>query len=145
MSAAQRSAPQLSAGQRSAAQRWAALRWAALVAYVAGIFVLGLLPMPALPLPQTWLPQDKLMHAAVFGGLVVVLHLAQPRRLPPLLAALLSTALGGALELAQALVPYRAAEWLDVVADGVGALLAAGLLVLVRRLRGRPRDPQPTD
>src|SRR5690606_11269681 len=96
---------------------------------------LGLLPMPAVPLPQTWVPQDKLMHAAVFGGLVIVLYVAQPQRLEPLRAALLSTALGGALELAQALVPYRSAEWLDVVADGVGALLGAGLVMLVLRLR----------
>lgn len=103
--------------------------------------MLGLLPMPAVPLPQTWVPQDKLMHAVVFGGLTIVLFVAAPKQLRPLGAALLSTALGGALELAQALVPYRAAEWLDVLADAVGALLGAGLVMLALKVRARRAVP----
>ncbi|MGE0326425.1 MAG: VanZ family protein [Polyangiaceae bacterium] len=115
--------------------------------YALGILVLGVIPMGPLPLPTTFVPQDKLMHAAVFSGFTVLVFWATPRRLRRAIgAAVIATAFGGLLELLQALVPYRSADWFDLLADAVGAAIAALLLGLVGRLRNRASDPRsPVD
>ena len=83
------------------------------------------------PLPR-WLLYDKAFHALVFGLGTVLLCRALYDRTParsPRQIALYSVlaALGYGItdELHQARVPQRTAEVADVVADGLGAALAA--------------------
>ncbi len=102
--------------------------WLLIACYVAGVLALGLTPMPPVDLGGTWLPQDKLGHLVVFGGFAALVTAVLRGRRRALIGALSATALGGALELLQALTPYRSAEWLDLLADAVGAALGAGLV-----------------
>lgn len=65
---------------------------------------------------------DKLGHLLVFAGLAVLTRLAYPER-PAWGAFVALVAYGAAIEIAQARVG-RDAEWLDLVVDAVGALVA---------------------
>jgi VanZ family protein len=113
------------------------------VIYVGIIFYTGLIRIGALP-EVGLVPTDKLLHAVVFGGLVLLLVRAL-RVLWPLGSASqllfasvgVASFLGAALEVCQSFVPYRSAEVLDWVADTVGAVLAAALLALLSRLMRR--------
>jgi VanZ family protein len=79
-----------------------------------------------------WLLNDKVLHTLAFGlGTVLlcrVLHFQtlgrSPRRIA-LCSALAALGYGIADELHQARVPQRTADVADVVADGLGAALAA--------------------
>ena len=86
------------------------------------------------------IPPDKLFHALGFAGLVPVLNwglagiaLPSTRRRRVWVAVLGSTLAGALLELYQTALPHRSAEWLDLVADAVGALLAGVCLWFLRR------------
>jgi VanZ family protein len=79
-----------------------------------------------------WLLYDKVVHALVFGlGTVLLcraLHDRTRARSPrpiALYSVLAALAYGITDELHQARVPQRTAEVADVVADGLGAALAA--------------------
>jgi hypothetical protein len=94
------------------------------------IFALG--GGPALGPSSGGFPIDKVEHAVAFGILQLLVLRALRYELPSALphamtwvAALVSTAAGGALELYQLTVPNRSAEFMDLVADAVGAGLAA--------------------
>ncbi|MGK3974131.1 VanZ family protein [Sorangium sp. So ce118] len=83
-------------------------------------------------------PFDKITHFAAFLGLEWLLELAlgetaaaSRRRV----AVAASAGVGGLLELVQAALPHRSAEWLDLLADALGALAGAGLLMLLARWR----------
>ena len=74
---------------------------------------------------------DKLLHGLVFGGLAVLicrtLRLQKPtwsQRAVVVLSVLTTVAYGCLDEAHQSFVSERRAELSDVVADGVGALLA---------------------
>jgi VanZ family protein len=56
--------------------------------------------------------------------------------------ALVTVALGTALELAQGFVPYRSAELADAVADAAGGLAGYGAALLVLYLVIRPAEPR---
>ncbi|WP_433932696.1 VanZ family protein [Sorangium cellulosum] len=90
-------------------------------------------------LPRTVeLPLDKITHFAAFLGLEWLIELAlvgtavAARRRA---AVVMSAGTGGLLELTQAALPHRSAEWLDLLADSLGALAGAGLLTLLARWR----------
>ena len=107
--------------------------------YVGVIFYTGLIRIPALP-EAPFVPTDKLLHALVFGGLVWLAMRAARVLLPHatpgkrvVASVLFSSLVGASLEICQYFVPYRSAEFLDWVADTVGALLVAGLLTLLLR------------
>ena len=113
--------------------------------YLVGVFVLGLVPGGAPPAHVS----DKLAHAVAFGLMVPFALWAAPYfgrdpafRTRGVVAVLASSAAGALLEYWQAFVPYRDAEFLDWVADTVGAIvvvsICAGVVVLMRRL-DRPR------
>ena len=109
-----------------------ALVWTAIV------FVLGGIPNPG-PSVELEFPTDKVEHAAAFGLLQILalraLRYELPGALPramPWVAALTSTAIGGALELYQLTVPNRSAELMDLVADAVGAVIAAVAALALR-------------
>jgi VanZ family protein len=103
--------------------------WAPVLLYMAGIFALS--ATPDLPSPPGGL-NDKHAHALVFGGLTLFLYRAVARGRVEgltvrngLLAVALATAYGVTDEVHQAFVPGRMASPGDVLADAVGALLAA--------------------
>ena len=97
------------------------------------LFVLGGLPTLG-PSVDIGFPIDKLEHAIAFGILQFLSLRALRYELPgtwprgmPWIAALCSTAAGGALELYQLTVPNRSAEFMDLLADAAGAVLFATL------------------
>src|SRR5688500_7054647 len=96
--------------------------------YLALLFAAGLAPLKSLPGPDVkWI--DKVWHLGAFGLLAVLLaravaHWRGAWPKAPRDAALASAGLGGLLEVLQSLTRFRSAELADVVADGLGALLA---------------------
>lgn len=114
--------------------RWttpAQRRWAFWLC-LAAVLALCLMP-PAPHLPDTgW---DKTNHALAFAVLALLGLLAYEGRTLRVLAALL--AFGALIEVLQSLTGYRSAEWLDLLADGVG--LAAGWPLAI--WLGAPRRP----
>ena len=77
---------------------------------------------------EQWFPgADKVHHALAFFALsVLLLALFERCRYAAVCVSLL--VFGGAIEVAQHLMPYgRSAEWADLAADGLGVVL--GLLV----------------
>lgn len=105
---------------------------------------LSLVPTPPqLPGVLGW---DKLLHAAAYGLLSVLLarYLLTLRRLAPrqalVLAWLLTVCFGILLEILQLVTSLgRTAEWLDIAADAAGALLCC----VVFRLIALPRSGHP--
>jgi VanZ family protein len=108
--------------------------------YVFAIFVVGSLPGAPPVGPSI---SDKIQHAIGFG-LLAWLWCRALRRLRPESSLgrisfggfLVSAAVGGALELWQGLLTYRTCEFLDWVADGVGAGLAVALFAAFQQLFG---------
>ena len=86
-----------------------------------GIFVLSLLPGDQLP-PQVGQIWDKAQHALGFLWLGLCGHLAYPRTPLKVLTGVLLA--GIAIELAQAVTPWRQADWQDWLADATGAATA---------------------
>lgn len=113
------------------------------VLYGLGVFYAGVIDLG--PLPEApGLPTDKLLHVGAFFGLELTLewaflHLGARRR--RWIAVGLSVATGLVLELVQAAVPHRAAELLDLFADTLGALLAAGTIAWASRWAARRSLP----
>lgn len=108
------------------------------IVYTVLVFVGGTMPGGP-PKPDG---HDKVLHALAFGGQFFVfagagrvLGLGAPRSVP--IAAALALASGAALEIWQAFLPYRTAEWMDFVADGVGVGLAVALWSVIARRFGR--------
>jgi VanZ family protein len=95
------------------------------------IFVLSLLPGEQLP-PQVGQIWDKAQHALGFLWLGLSGHLAYRRRPLRVLAGVLLA--GVAIELAQAITPWRHGDWQDWVADAVGAVTASVLWWSMRQL-----------
>jgi VanZ family protein len=127
------------------ARLWSFRVWPALLD-AALILVVGSLPMAP---PGAEKVSDKTLHAIAFGifawlasRAVRFLRPAGSRAGALLVGFAASVALGGGLELWQMLLPYRSSEWLDFVADALGALLAVTLTAAVWRL-GRARVPLP--
>ena len=112
-----------------------ALTWTAIV------FIFGGIPNPGPSTPMPF-PADKLEHAAAFGVLQILALRALRYELPgilpramPWLGALISFAIGVALELYQLTVPNRSAELMDLAADAVGAGLAALVMSILEARR----------
>lgn len=109
------------------------------------IVLLSLLPIPDVRMPVKVPLVDKWTHMVMYGVLTLVIWLEyirahrQMRGLRLLLLAFLAPiAMGGALELMQAyLTTCRSGEWLDFVANSIGAVVGAGCGLLASRLGGR--------
>lgn len=93
----------------------------------------------SIPAPQVFDIRhiDKLEHAIAFGGICGLFFFAYPNQ--RFVVYIGSFLLGLAVELLQAVIPWRSAEMLDLAADGVGVLLAIIVieLFLVPRMRKR--------
>ena len=103
------------------------LWWSAFSAYAAAVFVVSVIPVPSAvrpPFPSF----DKVIHLAMYlllswllARTLLVSGVAWPRAMRA--AVLTAICYGGAIELIQACLPYRDAEWLDLVANAVGGWL----------------------
>lgn len=83
---------------------------------------------------------DKVQHFTAYYGLALLATLAWGRRGRVLAIFLAVIAMGGALEILQSLVD-RDAEWLDQLANTVGASFGLGTALVYQRLvAGRARD-----
>lgn len=100
-----------------------------LVGVLMAVSYLALTPTPPKAADLGW---DKLNHFSAFGTLMVLAGRVWPGRW--MLGALGLLAYGGLIELLQTQVPGRAAEWADLLADGIGILLGLALLAALRRL-----------
>jgi VanZ family protein len=90
-------------------------------------------------LPPAWPGLDKLGHLLAFAALAVPAGLLldrRPGRLWKVLA--LGLAYGGTIELVQRFLPWRSAEWLDLLADATGVLVGLALLRLAEAAVGAP-------
>lgn len=107
------------------------------IGYTATVFVGGIVRLPEGSGPGG---NDKLAHFAAFAAMSVLFARAGSELRPDLgksriagLSLAASTAMGGALELIQAVLPYRGCEWQDWVADALGASLGAACFRLLPR------------
>jgi VanZ family protein len=103
--------------------------------YAVAVTALLLMPIPAPSGSPGGL--DKAAHALLMGILAVLVWQSVP--LPPrsrgILAVIATVAYAGAMELGQGLTPYRSTEVADVIAGGLGAVLAIGIVLAASRRR----------
>ncbi len=112
--------------------------WLPVAVYMAVIFFASSISMP----PGADLVPDKLVHAAIYGGLAIVLLRALGRGLRSpltwsqmLWAVALAGLYGVSDEIHQAFVPLRQADPADLLADVLGATVAVALTHAI--VRGR--------
>lgn len=111
--------------------------WAPPLVWAAGIFGLSCLSRP--PRPPAYPGEDKVVHFLLFGILALLMYraltgdlrLALRRAL--LLAWLTTSAYGAFDEVHQTFTPGRHVDWVDWLADTLGA--AAALLILAGMTR----------
>ncbi|MCL9812182.1 VanZ family protein [Natranaeroarchaeum aerophilus] len=109
--------------------RW--LRWSAVAVAAAAIAAASLLVVPPETPDTGAIGFDKLWHAATYLGFGLLLAYALVGanlsvRTKALLVFGVATLYGVGIEVAQASVPYRRYDVLDMVANAVGAALACG-------------------
>jgi VanZ family protein len=90
-----------------------------------GVIILVLALIPTAPyLPSTgW---DKSNHLLAFAVLTILGCRAYPSRIAVVLVGAMFY--GGLIEVLQSFIPYRSAEWADLIADAIGVLVGRGLL-----------------
>ena len=112
-----------------------ALRWGArLLLVIALVVITDLALQPASAVTTRWLGTDKVEHLAAFVALTILIVVSFPG-LPRWLGGLILLAYGLGIELAQANMGQgRHASMADLVADGLGILLALALISLGKRL-----------
>lgn len=106
-----------------------------LTAVVLLVILLGAMLGPFQNLEAAANVWDKAAHFVSFGLILWSIGVLF-RRLPRTLAALSALALGGAVEVIQGMVG-RDASWGDLLADGLGILLALLLWAIWRRFEPR--------
>jgi len=108
-----------------------ALAWMALLFYLSH--------QPGLNTPMLFSGQDKVLHAAVYAVLALLLLAAQPRQEQGYswrqlgISALIASLYGLSDEIHQYFIPGRSPDVLDWAADSAGALIAASLLAWLSR------------
>jgi VanZ family protein len=102
-------------------------------ALIAQLLTLGAQPGAAGLFPEPW---DKLAHAALFSVLAALLWLASDGRMPATVVVAV-LAVGLCDELAQANLPGRTADALDLLTDACAALGTVALMQLRARPPGR--------
>lgn len=105
-----------------------------LVLLLCAVSYLALTPTPPSSVSHQW---DKLNHAGAFAALTLsgLLGLC-PHRAGSWRVLLPLLGFGGLIEILQSLVPGRAPEWHDLLADLVGLCLGALLALIATRLTG---------
>jgi VanZ family protein len=87
--------------------------------------LVALLSLLAIPGKQVFQWQDKLSHLVVYMLLFWLLLLAYGKRWSLISLGILLVFFSGLIEVAQSFTGYRQAEWLDLLANMVGILVAA--------------------
>ena len=113
----------LSAGPRAAPY------WRAVLALL--MAVVGWLALTPSPPPEASLLGDKLNHFAAFASLAMAGFMGFQRRWVPVALGLL--AYGGLIEVLQSVTPTRVADWIDLLADGIGIGLGLVLAATLSR------------
>ena len=126
--------------------------WVGLAVYAALLCVYSVIPAtPGMGLLGVLLGRDLVAHGLAYAGLAILLCFALPGgNLSALvtiaLAALLSLAFGGLMELIQVFVPWRSFSFADLGADTMGVLFAIGTWALLHRIavgaRAAPAERQ---
>lgn len=111
--------PEVNSVLHIAPHRRTPLAWGLTALLVLVIAVLTLMPSSQAEGPPT---PDKLYHFIAFAALVVPLSVVYPRHVGWIVAG--AVAFGGAIEVIQPHVD-RGAEWLDLLADLLGAIAGA--------------------
>lgn len=130
------------AGQRARRAGW--WRWLVVAAYLAAIFT----GSSVSSVPGAGSVNDKWLHGAVYGGLCAVVlwawargEIRRVRGWMAVGAVLLCVAYGYSDEWHQRFVPGRQYDLADLLADGIGAAVAAGILAAWGIIsRGRARS-----
>lgn len=89
-------------------------------------------------------PWDKVAHAVLFGILALALWGTSGGK-RPLLAVVITLAFGMLDEWRQQFLPGRSIDWVDLVADGIGAVCAVYLGEMLSRsdkAKTRPKIPR---
>lgn len=107
-------------------------RWAIVAAYMAALFIASSGPGAPLPPGRNW---DKVLHAGAYAVLAALAAWALTRgrlrsatRKALMTASLIAIAYGASDEWHQAFVPGRESDVMDLLADALGALAAAGAI-----------------
>jgi VanZ family protein len=87
--------------------------------------LVALLSLLAIPGKQVFQWQDKLSHLVVYMLLFWLLLLAYGKQWSLISLGILLVFFSGLIEVAQSFTGYRQAEWLDLLANMVGILVAA--------------------
>ena len=101
------------------------------VGYVVLMLVAFFAPVPT-SLPSLPSNSDKVVHFGIFLGFALLHQI--DRRSSVWWTLLLSLAFAGAIELVQALLPYRSGDWRDLAAGGAGAVAGIALSRINQRL-----------
>lgn len=108
-----------------------------------GVAWLGVAALLLLPLDVPGVGRSDLVgHFLLFGAMAfaAVSFSRQPKQLAGL--AIVTVALGAALEFAQSFVPYRTSDVTDAIANGVGGLTGCAVALLVLYFVIRPAEPR---
>lgn len=87
--------------------------------------LVALMSMLAIPSKQIFQWQDKLSHLVVYMVLFWLLIMAYGKLWRLMSLGILLAFFGGLIEVAQSFTGYRQAEWLDLLANIAGILVAA--------------------
>lgn len=123
--------------------------WLPAVGWAAFIFYLSHGP-PSADVPEWIFVHDKFSHAVAFGLLSALIYFAfrGGHGIPPSqavwLAAILASLYGATDEVHQRFIPGRESDWLDWLADVVGAVaMAIASFFLERGAKQRTADKSP--
>ncbi len=94
-------------------------RWLSAMA-VSVLLLVSLVPIPVSEITQDG--GDKLLHGLSYALLMMIFSLSWHRPRARWVAVVFSLALGALIEGAHWWLPYRTAEWLDLLANAIGTM-----------------------
>ena len=111
-----------------------------LIVYLVALLALLLLPVSEPGFHLAGINSDKWMHVALFGGFAMMLrwNLASNRLASPI-AVGMSVLFAAAIEIVQGFTTYRDAEWADLLAGAVGAVVG---VIVMNRVLASPHSDQ---
>lgn len=103
-------------------------------------FLMTLISLMPGNVSEPWLPHiDKLLHLGAYAAFAVlcapIWWRSQNIQRTALITLMLLCLFGGAMELAQILVPNREASWLDMLANSLGLILGWGVSCGIKKAR----------
>ena len=108
------------------------------VVALAAVVALSLLPIGPPQLLRGMSLLDKWTHLIMYGALSSVLLIDRRlngAKMQWILVTILVAALGALLEVGQYFLPYRTFEWLDMLANALGAILGTAVLCFLNTNR----------